>query len=377
MKAKALLIVVAILATAAYGLSPADAQAPAPISTIVPPPAPQVTPAELDAMLAPIALYPDPLVAQILMASTYPLEVVEADRWLQEPANAGLKGAQLMKALDQQPWDPSVKSLVPFPAILRMMDSNLDWTERVGNAFLADQGAVMDSVQRLRELAMAAGNLASSPQQTVSMNDGAIVIEPVNPAIVYVPVYVPATVYGVWPYPTFPPFYFPEFFGGVIVGGMGFGWVTFATVGPLWGWCRWDWPRHHIDLNPDRFGTLNGHRPPPGNVWQHDPAHRAGVPYRGSVAPGRTGGMAAVPAESDRAMRGYPPRIAAPFHPVNAPGHPPAPAPRFPPTFESFGSGPDARAAANRGRDSRTSMPAYGAPHLSAPRGAIPPGGRR
>ena len=171
MKVEAGLVVLAVLGTTGIGLSPAVAQVPAPMTAPVRPPAAPVAPQELDAMLAPVALYPDPLIAQILMASTYPLEVVEADRWLQEPANTGLKGAQLMSALDQQPWDPSVKSLVPFPQILRMMDSNLDWTERLGNAFLADQAAVMDSVQRLRQRAEATGELMSSPQQTVLWRD--------------------------------------------------------------------------------------------------------------------------------------------------------------------------------------------------------------
>ena len=117
----------------------------------------QFTPEQLDQMLAPIALYPDPLLAQILMAATYPLEVVVADRWVQDRKNAALKGDRLTEALEQQPWDPSVKSLVPFPQILRMMDRNLEWTERLGDVFLANQAGVMDSVQRLRQRAEAAG----------------------------------------------------------------------------------------------------------------------------------------------------------------------------------------------------------------------------
>lgn len=371
MKTYAVLTALAVLATGLHGPCAAEAQVPPPM----PAPALQTAPQELDAMLAPIALYPDPLVAQILMAATYPLEVVEADRWLQEPANAALTGEQLVGALDQQAWDPSVKSLVPFPQILHMMDSNLDWTERIGNAFLADEAAVMDAVQRLRQRAQAAGKLVSSPQQDVSTNDGVIEIEPADPGMVYVPVYDPALVYGLWPYPAFPPFYFPEFFGGVIVGGIGFGWIGFATIGPLWGWSHWDWPRHHIDLDRNRFGTLNGHRPPPGGIWQHDPSHRLGVPYRSPAGPGRAGEYGAPPGDANRMLRGYPPRIAAPFHPANAAGQPPAPAPRFPPTFESFGRGADARAAASRGHDSRMSMPAV--PHMPAPRGAMPPGGGR
>jgi hypothetical protein len=385
MNIKAVLTVLTVAAAAAaFGLSQAEAQAPIP----TPQAAQQIAPQELDALLAPIALYPDTLVAQILMAATYPLEVVEADRWLQDPNNAALKGAQLTSALDQQTWDPSVKSLVPFPQILHMMDSNLDWTERLGNAFLADQADVMDSVQRLRQRADAAGKLVSTPQQVVSTNDGAILIEPANPDIVYVPVYDPAIVYGVWPYPAYPPFYFPEFFGGVIVGGFGFGWIGFPIIGPLWGWSRWDWRRHHVDLDRHRFGMLAGHRPPPGTVWQHDPSHRLGVPYRGPAAASRFSANPATTGEVNRALRGYPSNPPAAFHPERAgqqvpnPGQARPAAPRFPPSFESFGnSSLDTRAAASRGRESRMSMPAFGAPRMPAARGGAPSvpfgGGRR
>ena len=376
-KAVLTVLTVAVIA-AAFGLSQAEAQAPIP----TPQAAQQIAPQELDALLAPIALYPDTLVAQILMAATYPLEVVEADRWLQDPNNAALKGAQLTSALDQQPWDPSIKSLVPFPQILRMMDSNLDWTERLGNAFLANQAEVMDSVQRLRQRADAAGKLVSTPQQVVSTNDGEILIEPANPDIVYVPVYDPAVIYGVWPYPAYPPFYFPEFFGGVIVGGFGFGWIGFPIIGPLWGWSHWDWRGHHVDLDRHRFGTLAGHRPPPGNVWQHDPTHRLGVPYRGPAAPGRFGTNAAAAGEANRALRGYPSNPSAGFHPERAGQQVPnagqmrSAAPHFPPSFESFGSsGFDTRAAASRGRESRMSTPAFGAPHMPAMRGGGGGGG--
>ncbi len=123
---------------------------------------------QLDQMLAPIALYPDPLLAQVLMAATYPLDVVQADRWLQDPGNAALRGDSLNAAMEQALWDPSVKSLVPFPQVLHMMDGNLTWTEQLGEAFLASQPAVMDSVQRLRQRAQAAGRLQSSSQEVVS-----------------------------------------------------------------------------------------------------------------------------------------------------------------------------------------------------------------
>src|SRR5580698_9318133 len=135
---------------------------------------------QLDQLTAPIALYADPLLGQILMAATYPLEVVEAHRWLQDPANAALKGDQLVAALQQQSWDLSVKSLVPYPQILQMMDSDLDWTERIGDAFLGQQQAVMDSIQRLRKRAAGAGALTSTPQQTVSTEDQDIQIEPAS-----------------------------------------------------------------------------------------------------------------------------------------------------------------------------------------------------
>lgn len=132
---------------------------------------------QLDQLTAPIALYPDALVGQILMAATYPLEIVEAHRWLQDPANAALKGDELAAALQQQSWDLSVKSLVPFPQILQMMDNDLEWTERIGDAFLAQQSAVMDSIQRLRQRAAATGSLTSTPQETVSTEDQDIDIE--------------------------------------------------------------------------------------------------------------------------------------------------------------------------------------------------------
>ena len=163
---------------------------------------PPLTTAQLDRLVAPIALYPDSLIAQILMAATYPLEVVEADRWLRLPANAALKGDALTAALQQQPWDPSIKSLVAFPQVVHTMDTNLNWTEQLGDAFLAQQPDVMDAVQRLRLRAQAAGSLASTPQQAVSTENQEIMIEPVSPDIVYLPTYNPWCVYGAWPLQT-------------------------------------------------------------------------------------------------------------------------------------------------------------------------------
>jgi Protein of unknown function (DUF3300) len=270
-----------------------------------PPPASdsgQFTAEQLEQMLAPIALYPDPLLAQILMAATYPLQIVEADRWLQENANVGLQGADLAAAIDRQPWDPSVKSLVPFPQILRMMDAHISWTQELGEAFLADQAAVMDAVQRLRRLAMANGMLTSSPQQLISEQDSVISILTPSPQIVYVPVYDPDVVYGIWPYPNYPPSYFPGFFNVAVIGGVGIGWFGIGIYGPLWGWGHWDWQHHHIDIDRDRFNTLNVRgRPVNSGVWRHE----------GPAGRGAAGGYPRYPAarqtaEDRRAMRGYP-----------------------------------------------------------------------
>ncbi|WP_052719555.1 DUF3300 domain-containing protein [Paraburkholderia fungorum] len=319
-------------------------------------------------MLAPIALYPDPLIAQILMAATYPLEIVEAHRWLQDPNNAALSGDALAAALTNQPWDPSVKSLVAFPQVLAMMDGNLEWTEQLGDAFLADQAAVSNAIQRLRQRAAAAGTLNTTQQEIVTATPQEITIEPAMPDVVYVPVYNPELIYGVWPYPGFPPYYFPGYFDGVIVSGIGFGWIGVTVVAPLWGWCRWDWPRHHIDVDRGRFGELNGHHVPTTGVWQHDPDHHHGVPYRNPQVQARFAASARVP-EATRELRGFPATVTAtergavPFG--GAGGHtvlPRAavgPEPHLPPVFESFGNGANVRTQAERGRASRMTMPSF------------------
>lgn len=169
MKASLIGLIMGILALAAIAPASLDAQTSAPPAQS----APIYTAAQLDQLLAPVALHPDQLLGQILTASTYPLEVVEAARWVEDPNNARLKGDQLAALLQDKDWDPSVKSLAPFPQILRMMDDRLDWTQKLGNAFLAQQNEVMDSVQRLRRQAEEAGTLQSSPQQTVTRQDSA------------------------------------------------------------------------------------------------------------------------------------------------------------------------------------------------------------
>jgi hypothetical protein len=176
--------------------------------------------AQLDQLVAPIALYPDPLLAQVLMASTYPLEVVQADRFAK--ANKKLKGDKLTQALDKQDWDASVKQLVSTPTVLATMSDKLDWTEKLGDAVLAQQADLMDAIQRLRAQAQANGKLETTKQQKVTVSQEAnrqvIEIEPASPEIVYVPYYDPAVVYGAWPYPDYPPYYYPPG-PGYVVGG--------------------------------------------------------------------------------------------------------------------------------------------------------------
>jgi len=168
-------------------------------------------PEEIVALVAPIALYPDNLLAEVLMASTYPLEVVQADRWVS--ANKNLDQDQLKVALDKQPWDSSVKALVATPSVLTMMGTKLDWTQKLGDAFLAQQTDVMDAIQRLRARAQANNKLTSTREQTVTVrqeqNRQVIAIEPTEPNTVYVPYYDPAVVYGPWPHPAYPPYNFP------------------------------------------------------------------------------------------------------------------------------------------------------------------------
>ena len=165
---------------------------------------PTFTQPQLEQILAPIALYPDSLLAQIFMASTYPLEIVEADRFVK--ANASLKGDQLTKTLEAKNWDPSVKSLVNFPQVLAMMSEKLEWTQKLGDAFLSQEKQVMATVQQLREKAYAQGNLKSTSEQKVVVQEKTIVIEPASPTVVYVPTYNPTVVYGTWAYPAYPPY---------------------------------------------------------------------------------------------------------------------------------------------------------------------------
>ena len=213
----------------------------------------QQTAEQLQQLVAPIALYPDSLVAQILAASTFPEQVVEADRWVQ--AHPDLKGTDLGNAVDQQPWDPSVKALAAFPSVLGNMDKNLSWTSSLGDAYYNQQQDVMDAVQVMRRKAQDAGNLKSTPQQTVTEKDSAIDIEPAEPDVVYVPAYDPWLVYG-YPVVAWPGWYpYPGiWFGGPYLSfGVGFGIGWWGGFG--WGWGHWgfDWHNHYAVFNHERY----------------------------------------------------------------------------------------------------------------------------
>jgi hypothetical protein len=219
---------------------------------------------QLDALLAPIALYPDQLLTQILMASTFPLQIVDADRWLQDPANKALTGDALEQALQAKDWDPSVKSLVPFPDVLRMMSEKLDWTQQIGYAMTEQQSDVLNSVQRLRAQAQAAGNLKTNEQQVVTQEGSAIIIQPAQPTVVYVPSYNPTVVYGTWPYPAYPPVYYPGYYPGYVPGaalatGLAFGAGIAITAG-LWGVGGCNWGRGDVNVNVNRYNNINANR---------------------------------------------------------------------------------------------------------------------
>ena len=285
--------------------APAPTPAPAPSGAAAPEPADVYSDEQLDALLAPIALYPDQLLAQVLMAATYPLDIVAASRWLESGNNKSLTGDALAKALATQPWDPSVKSIVAFPQVLAMMNQNLDWTQQLGFAVANQQSDVMGSVQRLRAQAQQAGMLKTSDQQVVTTSSvpgeagappqQAIVIEPANPQVVYVPTYNPSVVFGTWPYAT-PPVYLPPppgyAFGTALATGLAFA-AGVAVVGSLWGWARPGWGYGggygggwggSINVNNNRYTNISNNNINRGTVnngrWQASRAAPGRVPNR-------------------------------------------------------------------------------------------------
>lgn len=260
---------------------------------------------ELAQMLAPIALYPDALLSQILMASTYPIELIEADRWRKN--NSYLQDEALDNALTAQSWDPSVKALCHFPDLLALMSERIGETTDLGNAFLAQEAEVMDTVQQLRAAAYAQGNLPSNDRQTVVVEKETIIIEPADPRIIYVPYYDPYTIYGRWWYPAYAPWYWGP--PGVSIGFGLYYWPGFYFSFSYGNWCYFDWHRHyiHIDIHKrPRYGRHDRWIAKPGR-WQHAPAHRRGVAYRDRHTAQRYG-QAPRAVQYRRDTRGFPQR---------------------------------------------------------------------
>jgi hypothetical protein len=350
---------------------------------------------ELDQLLAPVALYPDQLLMQILIGATYPLEAVEAARFVQQ--NPDLHGDVLDQALLEKNWDPSIQSLAAYPQVLAMMNDNLEWTQRLGDAFLADQARVMDTVQSLRQKAMAAGNLQSTPQMSVTTQDDGIAIDTAQPDVVYVPVYNPLLIYGPWWAPAYPPWFWcpPPGYAYPFCPVYTVGFV-FGTPWPIWynhwGWAHPHWHGHRIaiDDHDNRFWNQPRHPRPPDGNWQHSPPHRRGVAYPDATTRDRfvRTDPSAVRARQD--FRGYEriPRPATPNLTREAPNAVrQAPVPRAPamsvvqpapvarPTtpFDPTLSRQQTQTNAQRGAQSRQSMPPAPAPAGRTPSPAPAP----
>ncbi len=300
-------------------LIPGDALADPSLLQAAQTPAPQAQSAQipadqLDSLVAPIALYPDPLLAQVLAASTYPLEIIQLQQWLAK--NPGLKDKALVDAVEKQPWDPSVQAMAALPDVVKRLADDIQWTTDLGNAFLAQQNDVMNAVQRMRQKAQGTGNLKSTEQQKVETkvveSQSVIVIEQANPQVVYVPSYNPTVVYGAPVYP-YPPIYYPP--PGYYAAGMaisfGVGLAMGAAWGGGWGWgCGWGGNNNitinnnnnfnrNTNINGGNRNNINGGNRPsqqPGRGgsgnWQHNPQHRGGAPYGDRGTADRFGGSA-------------------------------------------------------------------------------------
>jgi hypothetical protein len=260
----------------------------------------RIPPDQLDSLVAPIALYPDPLLAQTLAASTYPLEILQLQQWLAR--NPGLQDQALADAVARQTWDPSVQAMAALPDVVKLLANDIQWTTDLGNAFLAQQGDVMDAVQRMRQKAQQTGNLQSTPQQTVETqvveSQPVIVIEPADPQVVYVPSYNPVAVYGppVYPYPALS---YPSW--GHYAAGAAISWGVGVAMGSFWrgGW-GWGagWGGRDLTVNNNNFFNRNANvnaanrRANISNNWQHNPQHRGGAPYSDRATANRFGGTA-------------------------------------------------------------------------------------
>jgi len=278
------------------------------------PPPQSVSKEELAQLVAPIALYPDELVTQVLMASTYPLEIVQADRWVKK--NKDLKGDALAKALEKEKWDPSVKSLVNFPSVLAALSEKLDQTTKLGDAFLAQQKDVMDTIQLLRKKAYDAGNLKTTKEQKIVVEQETIIIKPADPQVIYVPSYSTTVVYGAWPYPAYPPYYYyppppPAYPAYHFAAGV--------AVGVAWGyaWGNANWHGGDVNINHNQNINVNNNidrskyqnqaqqRQGGSNSWQHDSSHRQGVAYKDNKTAQKYGQSSARTADASRGSRGY------------------------------------------------------------------------
>jgi hypothetical protein len=303
----------AILLMPGEGLMLAQEQTTAPQATQQPAPeaAPKIPPEQLDSLVAPIALYPDPLLAQTLVASTYPLEIVQLQQWLEK--NKGLKDKALADAVAKQPWDPSIQSMAATPEVVKRLADDIQWTTDLGNAFLAQQTDVMDAVQRMRAKAKDKGALESNDKQkvetTVVENKTVIVVEPTNPEVIYVPSYSPVVVYGPPVYP-YPPIYYPPYPPGAAFVSFSFGVMMGAAI---WGGsccgCGWGHSSYvnvNVNNNFNRVSHSNVNRGGAGgNNWQHNPQHRGGTPYGDKGTANKYGGSArGEPRTSQQPARG-------------------------------------------------------------------------
>src|SRR6266550_5265975 len=263
--------------------------------------APALPSGQLDSLVAPIALYPDPMLAQTLAASTYPLEVIQLQQWLAK--NPGLKDKALADAAMKQPWDPSIQALAALPEVVKRLAEDIQWTTDLGNAFLAQQSDVMDAVQRMRKKAKDAGNLKSTEQQKVETkvveSKQVIVIQQSSPEVVYVPSYNPTVVYGAPAYP-YPPIAYPPV--GYYAAGMAISFGVGMAMGAAWGggWGynnNWGGGNNNININTNNKFVKKSNRQnlsnrSGGNTWQHNPQHRGGAPYSNRATASKYGGSA-------------------------------------------------------------------------------------
>jgi hypothetical protein len=260
----------------------------------------KIPPGQLDSLVAPIALYPDDLLAQVLAASTYPLEIIQLQQWLTK--NPTLKDKALADAVAKQPWDPSVQSMAAVPEVAKRLADDIQWTTDLGNAFLAQQGDVMDAVQRMRAKAKEKGALESNKQQTVETKvveeKTVIIIESSDPEVIYVPSYSPVVVYGAAPYPyyPYPPIYYPPYPPGGAFISFGVGvWMGAA----IWGGscCGCGWGGNNVNINVNNNYNRNNINTGnigqgSGNNWSHNSQHRGGTPYSNKATASKYGGSA-------------------------------------------------------------------------------------